>query len=865
MPPSPPPSSDIAGVAFDGPLVGCTVCADINGNGGCDGGEPTAITNATGGYYLSVSPAQITAMTAEDGMILLQPGPTACIDMHSGLQQRFALATRSGGTSISPLSALPAALPIAAPASDTATFDAPPTGASMAARQSRPSRPSGRRNLQTTATYNDRMIQIRNSLDLNQSFVLATIDLSTYDVYGAVNAGQDYCLSASLLVRTSQAQSVVLQAATALQYVNPTLSFDQAVEDVGEAFANMLIGTTGGFSTLASPATYGSSSLLPSTSLGASTISAISSAMASSFEFSDMWMPNCPPLAAWERTVLNLHNTRRADHCAQPLEWDTTLAEAADVHARSCPVSMDVHSSALVNENVVVSATSGTTVEEAVSELFTSWYDAQAPSYRYDTAQGPCLGGFNYSRVDDTTRVVTYECVANTATTRATELTQMLWQTHDVMGCALSQCGLSNVLVCQYSSRGCTGAACQGNTEGDFQANVRRQNYNGPGPCLRRAWDSVINSTMAAWVGQAYLPDMVSRLLNGTMTETAFIAATTPAELASQAANVLLPVHVAMPPSPPSPPTGNMPSPPPQMPLSDVGEQQTAGPGGSGSADMGWVAGLVLTLFIVLLLVCVALVMLYRISGGEPGVWFTVHYAHGNPKISFNYATVEEREKAAEDLAIYQKAMSDAMAAYQNGFIAFWNMRSDHKNFLKAGGINAAKSGVAYAPPYAEKGGVEAADVAVAQVALEGEEKAAQEAPSKLLPDQPSIDTELDQEFAEAPEDRARRIEWIKHFVREGDLQRAFDLGWDGKPFKQAAVMRSPSDVSKAASKAPAGNVPANAPSPAPVSPRADDAGAGALPSASSSAPAAAGAGSSGAGSSGDGGGSSTEAVLHRI
>ena len=86
----------------------------------------------------------------------------------------------------------------------------------MAARQSRPSRPSGRRNLQTTATYNDRMIQIRNSLDLNQSFVLATIDLSTYDVYGAVNAGQDYCLSASLLVRTSQAQSVVLQAATFL-------------------------------------------------------------------------------------------------------------------------------------------------------------------------------------------------------------------------------------------------------------------------------------------------------------------------------------------------------------------------------------------------------------------------------------------------------------------------------------------------------------------------------------------------------------------------------------------------------------------------------------------------------------------------
>merc|ERR1711975_159197 len=28
------------------------------------------------------------------------------------------------------------------------------------------------------------------------------------------------------------------------------------------------------------------------------------------------------------------------------------------------------------------------------------------------------------------------------------------------------------------------------------------------------------------------------------------------------------------------------------------------------------------------------------------------------------------------------------------------------------------------------------------------------------------------------------RIEWIRFYVREGELQKAYDLGWDGKPFR---------------------------------------------------------------------------------
>ena len=39
-------------------------------------------------------------------------------------------------------------------------------------------------------------------------------------------------------------------------------------------------------------------------------------------------------------------------------------------------------------------------------------------------------------------------------------------------------------------------------------------------------------------------------------------------------------------------------------------------------------------------------------------------------------------------------------------------------------------------------------------------------------------------EHGESPQDQMRRIEWIRHFVRLNELQKAYDLGWDGKAFQ---------------------------------------------------------------------------------
>ncbi|KVK80986.1 hypothetical protein WJ47_11940 [Burkholderia ubonensis] len=46
------PTSTVTGKAIDGYLAGATVCLDVNNNGVCDSGEPSAITDATGQFSI---------------------------------------------------------------------------------------------------------------------------------------------------------------------------------------------------------------------------------------------------------------------------------------------------------------------------------------------------------------------------------------------------------------------------------------------------------------------------------------------------------------------------------------------------------------------------------------------------------------------------------------------------------------------------------------------------------------------------------------------------------------------------------------------------------------------------------------------
>jgi hypothetical protein len=58
--PSPPPAATaVAVTVIDGAIRGAKVCIDVNGNGGCDGDEPTAVTDAAGKATLQVPNANV--------------------------------------------------------------------------------------------------------------------------------------------------------------------------------------------------------------------------------------------------------------------------------------------------------------------------------------------------------------------------------------------------------------------------------------------------------------------------------------------------------------------------------------------------------------------------------------------------------------------------------------------------------------------------------------------------------------------------------------------------------------------------------------------------------------------------------------
>ena len=55
---------------------------------------------------------------------------------------------------------------------------------------------------------------------------------------------------------------------------------------------------------------------------------------------------------------------------------------------------------------------------------------------------------------------------------------------------------------------------------------------------------------------------------------------------------------------------------------------------------------------------------------------------------------------------------------------------------------------------------------------------------------------ELDEsQLDESPQDQMRRFEWIRHFVRLNELQKAYDLGWDGKAFQLTNLQSLTADV----------------------------------------------------------------------
>ena len=202
-------------------------------------------------------------------------------------------------------------------------------------RQSGGRRELSRRELSRRELATDpSLVTIGRRLDLNDSSYVESLDLSLYDPYLAVREGRDYCTATGLIVRSMQAAAITLQAATTLKEMQSGSLLQAKADQVGPILAsNIRRADSSVVSFLSDPAGLYYERWLhrPRGSLGQLQSDDVKTAMANSFNLLESTLPNCPIMQTWQTEIMNLHNTKRAKHCAAPLEWNHTLAAALPI------------------------------------------------------------------------------------------------------------------------------------------------------------------------------------------------------------------------------------------------------------------------------------------------------------------------------------------------------------------------------------------------------------------------------------------------------------------------------------------------------------------------------------------------------
>lgn len=194
-------------------------------------------------------------------------------------------------------------------------------------------------------------------------------------------------------------------------------------------------------------------------------------------------------------------------------------------------------------------------------------------------------------------------------------------------------------------------------------------------------------------------------------------------------------------------------------------------------------------------------------------MWFKMATTHDNPNYKFRFMKEEVRDDIKQEMATYRKAMNDALRSYPHKATGMFHMRRDHREFKKKHLETGSNDSGRHSYPSMDanvtnRQGLSCAALLATSSSVAPAQEAtdlppddacaavpADTAPGAEMPDQPSIDSDLDAEFVEPAKDRERRLEWIRFYVRENDLQKAFDLGWDGKPFKLASSLSAEPDL----------------------------------------------------------------------
>lgn len=134
-----------------------------------------------------------------------------------------------------------------------------------------------------------------------------------------------------------------------------------------------------------------------------------------------------------QNTIVSMHNTHRALHCAQPLTWSAELAASAQQWANKCGKTHGPHGR--FGENLAWGA------NRTASSAVYDWYK-EIDKYNYSKA------GFAHG---------------------IGHFTQMIWKNTKQIGCGVTTCNskMGRLWVCRY--------APAGNWFGQFRQNVPKR------------------------------------------------------------------------------------------------------------------------------------------------------------------------------------------------------------------------------------------------------------------------------------------------------------------------------------------------------------------------------------------------------
>ncbi len=138
--------------------------------------------------------------------------------------------------------------------------------------------------------------------------------------------------------------------------------------------------------------------------------------------------------SAERKTILNMHNAYRAQHCVPALTWSTKLAAAAQKWADNCWIGHD-SKRGHIGENIAWGG------DRSADSAVKAWYEE--------------VDDYNYARPGFASATAHF--------------TQMIWKDTKRIGCGVAECyfGAVRVWVCRYGPTG--------NWRGKYPQNVPKR------------------------------------------------------------------------------------------------------------------------------------------------------------------------------------------------------------------------------------------------------------------------------------------------------------------------------------------------------------------------------------------------------